>query len=227
MIFLVLKSRSASAIAIVPAGMFIAWFLLTLRPLTKAVLAVYFVIGGCVVWPGVTMILSWLGRDLTLTGRTEIWATAFDSVIQSPTIGYGYLSPTYGDFAYILQHLIGVHDPHNGFIDTALSLGIIGVVLLVFVIISFWRVLGSVYRLGGEYRASALVFGAPAAGWLFANITEANTRPFVAVASFGFGVLSLILAQPRSRLVRRDAEGRSKVQVKTMKQQPGSGEGLA
>jgi exopolysaccharide production protein ExoQ len=75
-------------------------------------------------------ILDFFGKDLTFTGRTEIWQTALDMFKEKTFFGYGY-----GGF---LENLdiqsrlasnikLGVH---NGFLEFTLDLGLIGLLLL-------------------------------------------------------------------------------------------------
>lgn len=74
-----------------------------------------------------------LGRDATLTGRTEIWEVTLYLVMQNPIFGYGY-----GSFwnessvlSSIVYQLLGreVAHAHNGFIDLMLQMGILGLLL--------------------------------------------------------------------------------------------------
>ncbi|NER50176.1 MAG: O-antigen ligase family protein [Symploca sp. SIO1A3] len=81
-------------------------------------------------------IVGALGRDLTLTGRTEIWADYWAAAQQRLWLGYA----PYGFW----QHWLGVNNPaekwntrwwmpphaHNGFLDVTLDLGLIGLGIL-------------------------------------------------------------------------------------------------
>ena len=67
---------------------------------------------------------------LTLTGRTEIWAFAWDRIVESPWIGYGYNSSK-----FILPQFLGivglqVDEAHNMWLQNLLGTGIIGTVPL-------------------------------------------------------------------------------------------------
>jgi O-antigen ligase len=71
-----------------------------------------------------------LHRDITLTGRSRIWAYASLSFVKRPWLGYGY-----GAFWWVADEsrqvlaLIGYKTPHahNGFLDLGLQLGVAGV----------------------------------------------------------------------------------------------------
>lgn len=76
------------------------------------------------------------GRDVTLTGRTEVWGIAIKAWLQhNALLGFGYggfwetsagnLSMYWGPSGYIPPHA------HNGFIQVATELGFVGLILTV------------------------------------------------------------------------------------------------
>lgn len=73
------------------------------------------------------------GRDLTLTGRTDLWNLVLYSIQERPILGYGYRAfwdGEYGPSSLIFQ-LSGWNPPdaHNGFLDLGLSLGIFAILI--------------------------------------------------------------------------------------------------
>ncbi len=78
-------------------------------------------------------IANFLNKDVTLTGRTDIWALTFDKLVERPWFGYGYygfwqgLDSEAGD----VWRIYGWETPnaHNGFLDIAIQLGFIGLCL--------------------------------------------------------------------------------------------------
>jgi exopolysaccharide production protein ExoQ len=73
-----------------------------------------------------------LGRDLTLTGRTEIWQATLRKLYEKPWLGFGYQGFWHGDngpFKDVLR-FIGpgayASHSHNGFLELATAVGIIG-----------------------------------------------------------------------------------------------------
>ena len=87
-------------------------------------------------------LLGALGKDATLTGRTDIWDIAIEMINQRPLLGYGYNAFWLGSeseySAYFWNFLDWeVPNAHNGFIDLGLDLGYLGisVFLLGFVMI--------------------------------------------------------------------------------------------
>jgi O-antigen ligase len=75
-------------------------------------------------------ILGAFGRDLTLTGRTDLWVASLEKITQHPWLGYGLtgfwrgLSGESGDISQQLGWL--VPHSHNGFFDLTLDLGLVG-----------------------------------------------------------------------------------------------------
>ncbi len=75
--------------------------------------------------------LAAAGRDATLTGRTELWAGVLEAVAARPWSGYGYgvfWIDAEGPAALIREAARWqVTGAHNGWLETALGLGVIGV----------------------------------------------------------------------------------------------------
>jgi exopolysaccharide production protein ExoQ len=79
-------------------------------------------------------ILRFMGRDITLTGRTTIWAVSLSKLMNHLWLGYGYQGfwrEMEGDSADVWYETLGFHAPHahNGLLDIALELGLVGLVL--------------------------------------------------------------------------------------------------
>jgi O-antigen ligase len=73
---------------------------------------------------------GFLGRDLTLTGRTDIWALLLQSAHKHPLLGYGYQAFWTGmdgesGQVYMTLHWIFT-SAHNGFLEILLQVGMIG-----------------------------------------------------------------------------------------------------
>ncbi len=83
-----------------------------------------------------TIVVDQLGKDLTFTGRTDIWIAVLDKVRERPLLGYGYggfwLSFN-GPSEYIIRATgwDSIPHSHNGYLDLALTLGWIGVFLFI------------------------------------------------------------------------------------------------
>jgi O-antigen ligase len=77
-----------------------------------------------------------VGRDATLTGRTEIWPIVLDAVWQKPLLGFGYYAAAQDFMGPILDASVGIRYTHNGYLDVLLGTGIVGLVSLLFCILS-------------------------------------------------------------------------------------------
>ena len=77
------------------------------------------------------ILLTAMGKDITLTGRTGLWEAVLDMVQERPWLGYGYSGFWLGTdgegSAYVLQ-LVGwpATYSHNGVLDLLLDVGYIG-----------------------------------------------------------------------------------------------------
>jgi exopolysaccharide production protein ExoQ len=77
-------------------------------------------------------IFELLGRDPTLTGRTELWRYAWEMVKQRPMIGYGYgaFFENYESATYVAAVFPWAPpSAHNGFLELLLDIGVIGLAL--------------------------------------------------------------------------------------------------
>ncbi len=130
------------------------------------------ILGVLIVGPGV--ILEALGRDATLTGRTDIWQGLISTIMAQPWTGYGYgvfWSVENGPVFWIRQATAWeVPTAHNAWLETALSLGLPGVGLAVFVI--FKGLVGAISRLFSGVEAYwAIPF---LVAWLGISMSESN-----------------------------------------------------
>lgn len=74
------------------------------------------------------------GRDMTFTGRTVIWDAVLEESNQQPVLGTGYGIFWSGNRLLRLDSkplMKGIKQSHNGYIETYVNLGIIGVSLLI------------------------------------------------------------------------------------------------
>lgn len=136
---LVLLSTSKTALlaSVLGLGVMAAAALIRRGPM-QAIFVVTAIVAGVIVSVSVALlapdlIVAAMGRDLTLTGRTDIWAAAAPAVAAQPWLGYGYYAfwlPENGP-AYWVREAVQwpVASAHSGWLETALGLGRVGVVL--------------------------------------------------------------------------------------------------
>ena len=138
---LVLGSTSKTGLAILLTFAALVPLLRTLRGrLSRVRIVLAFAIlagGGAGLWAAANteQVLSALGRDATLTGRTDLWAAAVERISERPVAGYGHSAfwlGHSGPSAAVLER-VGWEAPHahNGALDLALDLGLLGLALYV------------------------------------------------------------------------------------------------
>jgi len=118
-----------------------------------------------------SLIISSLGRDVTLTGRTPLWAELI-SFGTNPLIGKGYMSFWLSDEVFEIlwaKYWWKPNQAHNGYLEIYLNLGLIGVILLISIIVSFYRDVIRRIATDVDLQKLRLAFFVVA---LFANITE-------------------------------------------------------
>jgi exopolysaccharide production protein ExoQ len=121
-------------------------------------------------------VLTFFGKDPTLSGRTIIWAAVLDSALKQPLLGWGYNAFWLGFKGESELVLLRVHfsiaQSQSGVLDLLAGLGGVGVALVAGTLIQAFRDAARCFRLG----ASA------AGGWylliilltVFYSIGEAN-----------------------------------------------------
>ncbi|KTT97315.1 O-antigen ligase family protein [Sphingomonas sanguinis] len=99
-------------------------------------------LAGFVAFVGPTLLAEMsgsVGRDATLTGRTEIWELTWNAGLQRPLLGYGYLSfwqDYIGENGLLARlGMWEIAEAHNGFIEVLLSTGFVGLTLVVVVML--------------------------------------------------------------------------------------------
>jgi exopolysaccharide production protein ExoQ len=112
-----------------------------------------------------------LGRDATLTGRTEIWAELLPNVEKEPLLGCGfggYWTPERRE-----AHRVG--QTHNGYLAVVLELGFVGLLLLSAFLISSGRKAARMFANDFDWASLCVCFLLMA---LIHNITEASINSF-------------------------------------------------
>jgi exopolysaccharide production protein ExoQ len=100
-------------------------------------------------------LISGASRDVTLTGRTDLWYDMLQIAWQHPFLGVGYGSFWIGDLANKLweSHYWRPSQGHNGYLDVFVELGVVGIILLVSVIYAISRNIMDTFRTDFEYAA--------------------------------------------------------------------------
>ena len=94
-------------------------------------------------WYNADLLLSFVGKDATLTGRTDLWLAILDLIKQKPLLGWGYMAtwvPTDPQTAAIWEEFgWPVPNAHSAYLDVTLQLGLVGLGLLLTIIAIAWQ----------------------------------------------------------------------------------------
>ena len=147
---LVIFSHSATgwflaALYIGTAALFQIWRHHQIAAALAALVAVIAMVGlAATLWTDPRWVLSAIGKDPTLTGRTTLWRVVLEFIHEKPMLGWGYhamwepLDPT-TIYADRLTGNWGVTSSHNTFLEITLQLGFVGLGLMVLILLSAWR----------------------------------------------------------------------------------------
>ncbi|NJN01329.1 MAG: O-antigen ligase family protein [Leptolyngbyaceae cyanobacterium SL_1_1] len=106
-------------------------------------------------------IMYGLGRDPTLTGRTLIWEIVIQKIWQKPLLGYGVSAFWATGSPYAVEVGINVANDyipphsHNGFLELALSIGLVGLTLFV---VDFCQSYGLALQLAYKAKESSKIW---------------------------------------------------------------------
>lgn len=164
------------------------------------------IVGSLYVWfiNNAQFILGPLNKDLTLSGRTDMWPFVLDMIWKRPWLGYGYSafwSGLNGESAYIWRATgwTPTH-PHNGFLDLWLSLGFLGMLIFLFI---FLKNLGSTIAYVRQSRNSEGCWPAVFITYLLLmNLTETNLLGTTSIFWILYIALYFSLLMPATKINR-------------------------
>jgi exopolysaccharide production protein ExoQ len=176
--WLFVASQSSTALVCFVLGSTLLLF--TTRAGTERPAAVNLVVATIVVIPlllgfafqeAYTYAVEGLGRNVTLTGRTALWSDLF-RVGVNQWVGAGFESFWLGDRAEYFWNKYDFHpnQAHNGYLETYINLGWIGITLFAIVLAAGYRNVVNTYRRDPNAGSIRLAFFIVA---LVYNVTEA------------------------------------------------------
>lgn len=120
--------------------------------------------------------LGIFGRDSTLTGRTTLWSLVMSAITERPALGYGYgvfwgFDGPAGTLIYPGINWVPA-SAHNGFLEVALNLGLVGELALLAFLLAGLRMTWSFFWRGRDTLSLWPLFA-----WLsviLANLSEAT-----------------------------------------------------
>ena len=122
----------------------------------------------------IEIVLEILGRDISLSGRTDIWQGVLEMVKEKPALGYGFFAAWRSDqVAHVLERVwIWTPSAHNSYLQCLVDLGIVGLVLFLGYLFQTCINWGKCYiRYGGEFL---LVTGISLGVLLFMGMLESH-----------------------------------------------------
>ena len=123
-------------------------------------------------------IAEFLGRDLTFTGRTDIWIAVWDMIMNRPWLGYGFSGFWHGldgpsHYVWTRTGWPMTHS-HNGFMELWINLGLIGLLIFIFVYLRNIRDSLKLIRLSSSFTS---FFPILSLGLIFMqNLTESPLK---------------------------------------------------
>jgi O-antigen ligase len=144
-------------------------------------------------------VLETIGRNSTLTGRTEIWKQLLNFA-ENPFLGAGFQSFWVGDQLQKIWasggYLAGINESHNAYIEVFLNLGWIGLALLLVLLVAGYRNVISMLHRVPEDATVALAFFVVAVVYGF---TEAAGFQMMNPVWFGFLLAAMVVPQTLAR----------------------------
>jgi O-antigen ligase len=176
--WLLFSSNSATSLVSSVVGVF-ALFLVA-RPLVRrqahnlGTLLLAALFGPLLLWSfgGVDALVEGLGRDMTLTTRTFVWADLM-AVDTNPIFGVGYDTFWLGDRLRWFVDTHQVSSAHNGYLEVYLELGAVGLTLFFGTLWRFFRASQRLLARDGHYGSFRLVI---LLVFLIYNITESGYK---------------------------------------------------
>jgi exopolysaccharide production protein ExoQ len=107
-------------------------------------------------------VLDLLGKDRTLTGRSQVWSLVWDAILRRPLLGYGYdafWQGLKGESSRVIS-VVGwqVAHSHNGYLEALLGFGFVGSCIIIF----------AIFRVGKDSLAYVRLHRNSAGFWPFA-----------------------------------------------------------
>ena len=145
------------------------------RRVLAAVSAICALLG--LLWYKFDDLLVVMGKDPTLSRRTEIWRVLMNSLQEQPVFGGGLGAQIYPGsiFERLIQSVAGptVHTAHNGYIPIYMGLGLVGIAVLVGAIVQVIHRVHYVSRSPGNGARSDLLLAiGMLAGYLCVGVVE-------------------------------------------------------
>ena len=140
---------------------------------------------------GITeLVVTSLGRDMTFTGRSDAWEIVLATDI-NPLLGAGFKSFWAGErMAQLWTVLPDIVQAHNGYLETYLNLGLLGVFFLVMMLVSGFRKIYQHLAVGDDFSRIRLTF------WIVVVIYNFSETAFSNLFLLWFITLLVVVGMP-------------------------------
>lgn len=137
--------------------------------------------GSILLFGGGGGVASAMGRQANFSGRTDIWAALIKSA-PNAIVGAGFenfwISPNVLKFQHTLAeggwyHPEGLNESHDGYLEVYLNLGLVGVGLILWILLSGYKRAVAAFRRNPSLGGLMLAYIIPS---VFYNFTEAGFR---------------------------------------------------
>lgn len=146
---LLIASDSMTSIVTVVAALCTVWTFRTLytrSQIPALALGLFLVVGvgaAALIGIGAADVMGLLGRSSDLTGRTELWSTVYESILEKPLLGFGFSGFWKGASSSSdnVRGQIGWAPTysHNGYLEITLSLGLVGLLLVIWLLLTLFK----------------------------------------------------------------------------------------
>ena len=179
-VYLLIVSKSSTSLAALFVGVFVCLLVRfqvirsNIRSIGILALIAIFVFAVLEMLFGIVgIVIEMLGRDTTVTGRAPLWALLVDLGLQRPVLGYGYGGFWTGERFDIVYDAfkLTIHIGHNGYLETFVEAGFVGLFLLVLVIVAAFNTIKRVLLLDFDYGVLCLALFIMI---LLCNVTESS-----------------------------------------------------
>jgi O-antigen ligase len=199
-IWLIHMANSATALACFMIGSCLLLF--TTLPLMRRPVLVHVLVAALLgvavsaLFLGVgTGMVQDLGRNSTLTGRTDMWRHALQ-LVENPMVGAGYESFWVGPRLEKMRPVApGVNQAHNGYLEVYLNLGWVGVTMLAIVIVTGYRNVIAAYRRDPDPARLRLAYFVVALSYAFTESAFKFRHPVW--ISFLIAIMAIPIMPPR------------------------------
>jgi O-antigen ligase len=175
------------------------------------------------------MIYEMLGKDPTLTGRTDFWPEVIANIYERPLFGWGYFgfwTPANPPALSIAQavafkhntwYIAVISNAHNALLEALLEIGVVGTTFFVVLIVRY--VIAATYCFNGPAKHLGLSFLMLLSGLVILGVSEVMLLSAQAIFTGLFFVVGMA-CEKKMRQYRRGALARKSAHSRDLGHSP-------